>query len=162
MPIAVSHVWRPSTARSVALDGVLPVPRGVIPSDLPPLVWPAKDPGDVLDYEIDASAVVAGDPGDQVATVAVTVVPSVSPADVQVGRVSADGAVALLWLSGGQPGTVYAVQVSLSTQKGRVIGRTVLLPVRAMASVPPPTVPLTADGGAVITDQNGNPILLGI
>ena len=44
MPSFVSQLWQPSTARSVTLDGLLPLPRGVIPSDLPPLVWPAKDP----------------------------------------------------------------------------------------------------------------------
>ena len=161
MPIAVQQVWRPSTARSVALDALLPLPRGALPADLPPLAWPAKDPGDVLDYELDASAVLAGDPNDRVATVAATVLPNASPADVQVGQAAADGAVAVLWLSGGQAGTVYAVQVSLGTLKGRVIGRTVLLPVRQMAAVAPPSLPLTAETGVVITDQNGNPILVG-
>ncbi len=161
MAKAVSQHWRPSVARSVALDGSAPLPRGVLPSDIAPLVWPAKDPGDVLDYEIDASAVLAGDPSDQVATVAVTVVPAVSPADVQVGRVVAEGAVAVLWLSGGQAGTVYAVQVSIGTLKGRIVGRTVLLPVQAMARVLPAAVPLVAGDGTVVTDQNGNPILVG-
>lgn len=158
---AVSQIWRPSSARSVALDGALPLPRGVLPGDLPPLVWPAKDPGDVLDYEIDASALLAGDPTDQVVSVGVTIVPSVSPADLTAGKVRGDGAVAVLWLSGGQPGTVYAVQVSIGTLKGRVIGRSVLLPVQALGAVTPPPAVLTAEDGTIITDQNGNPILAG-
>jgi hypothetical protein len=161
MPVAVSQVWRPSSARSVALDGLLPLPRGVLASDLPTFAWPAKDPGDVLDYEFDASAVLAGDATDQVATVDVTIVPQLSGADLQLGRIVADGAVAVLWLSSGQAGTTYAVQVSIGTLKGRVIGRTVLLPVRAMAALLPVASPLVSEDGTVVTDQNGNPILLG-
>lgn len=161
MPVAVPQVWRPSSARAVALDAPLPLPRGVLASDLPPCAWPAKDPGDVLDYEIDAAAVLAGDPSDQVATVDVAIAPQLSTLDLRLGRVVADGASAVLWLSGGQAGVTYAVQVSLGTLKGRVVGRTVLLPVRAMAAAPPATLPLAAEDGAVVTDQNGNPILLG-
>jgi hypothetical protein len=157
----VSQIWQPSTARAVALDGMLPLPRGVIPADLPPLVWPAKDPGDVLDYELDVSAALAGDPTDQVSTVNVTIVPSGGTGDLAVGRVIGQGAVAVLWLSAGQVGVVYAVQISVGTVKGRVIGRTVLLPVQQLAAVQPPASPLTSDAGSVITDQNGNPILIG-
>ncbi|HET9019595.1 MAG TPA: hypothetical protein VFN46_08415 [Acetobacteraceae bacterium] len=159
--IAVSQVARPAAARMVALDPPLPLPRGVVPADVPPLVWPAKDPGDALDYLLDATSALAGDTTDRIATVAVTVVPQTSAADVQVGRVAADGAVAVLWLSSGQAGTVYAIQVALTTQNGRSIGRTVLLPVQEMAAVAPPAGVLTTAAGAVVTDQNGNPILIG-
>lgn len=161
MSQAVSSVWQPSTARAVALDGYFPLPRGVVPSDLPPPSWPAKDPVDVLDYEVDASAVIAGDPTDQVATVAVAIIPQNSVADVQVGRVLAKGAVAVIWLSSGQAGTVYSIQITIGTLKGRVIGRTVLLPVQALATQAPPTSSLLAEDGSVITDHNGNPVLLG-
>lgn len=161
MPLAVPSVWRPSTARSVTLDAELPLPRGVLPSDLPALSWPAKDPGDVLDYELDASAALAGDRTDQIATVAVTVTPNAAAADVQVGRAVADGAVAVVWLSGGQAGTVYAVQVTIGTRNGRIIGRSVLLPVQSLSGLTPPAAPLQADSGTIITDQNGNPILVG-
>jgi hypothetical protein len=37
----------------------------------------------------------------------------------------------------------------------------VLLPVQQLAAVQPPASPLTSDAGSVITDQNGNPILIG-
>ncbi len=158
---AVPQVWRPSGARLVALDGQLPLPRGVVPSDVPPLVWPAKDPGDVLDFALDATAALAGDTTDRIATVAVTVVPQASSADVQLGNVVADGAVIVMWLSSGQSGTVYSIQVTMSTLNGRTIGRTVLLPVQEMAAVAPPASVLVTDAGAVVTDQNGNPILVG-
>ena len=161
MSTTVSQIWQPSTARIVTLNGLLPLPRGVLPADLPPLVWPAKDPGDVLDYELDISAALAGDPTDQVATVAVTIVPNGDVGDLTLGSVVGQGAVAVLWLSAGVVGVVYSVQISIGTLKGRVIGRTVLLPVQQLAAVPPPTTPLFTDAGAVVTDQNGNPILVG-
>jgi hypothetical protein len=161
MSTTVSQLWQPSTARSVTLDGLLPLPRGVIPADLPPLVWPAKDPGDVLDYELDISAALAGDPTDQVSAATVTIVPSGNPGDLSLGRVVGQGSVAVLWLSAGVVGVTYAVQISVGTLKGRVIGRTVLLPVQQLAAVQPPASPLTTDAGSIITDQNGNPILVG-
>lgn len=133
----------------------------MLPSDVPPLVWPAKDPGDVLDFALDATAALAGDTTDRIATVAVTLVPDASGADLQLGNVVADGAVVVMWLSSGQAGTVYSVQVTMSTVNGRIIGRTVLLPVQEMAAVAPPASVLTTSAGAIVTDQNGNPILVG-
>jgi hypothetical protein len=161
MPSIVSQIWQPSSARTVSLDGPLPLPRGVLPADVPPMVWPAKDPGDVLDYQFDISAALAGDPTDQLSAVSVTIVPSGAPGDLAVGSILARGPVAVLWLSAGQAGYLYAVQISVSTVKGRVIGRTVLLPVQQLAAISPPAEPLTTDAGSIITDQNGNPILVG-
>ena len=161
MSQGVPPLWQPSSARSVALDGLLPLPRGVLPTDLPPLVWPSKDPGDVLDYSLDISAALAGDATDQVVTVAVATQPSGGASDLQVGRVVASGASAVVWLSSGVAGTIYAVQMAVGTLKGRLIGRTVLLPVQQLATAPPPSNPLTTDAGNIVTDQNGNPILVG-
>lgn len=160
MPQAVPPLWQPSSARSVALDGLLPLPRGVIPADLPPLVWPIKDPGDVLDYSLDLSASLAGDPTDQVVSVSVSTVPSGGAGDLLVGRTVASGTSAVVWLSAGVAGTTYAVQLSVGTLKGRVIGRTVLLPVQSLATAAAPANPLTTEAGSIVTDQNGNPILV--
>jgi hypothetical protein len=162
MSQGVSPLWQPSSARSVALDGLLPLPRGVMPTDLPPLVWPTKDPGDVLDYSLDLSAALAGDPTDQVAAVGVTIQPNGNTGDLQAGRIVGSGTSAVIWLSAGVAGTIYAVQLSIGTLKGRVIGRTVLLPVQLLATIPAPSNPLTTDVGSVVTDQNGNPILIGV
>jgi hypothetical protein len=158
---AVSQVWRPSAARTVVLDAPPQLPRGVLPSDLPPLVWPAKDPGDVLDYAVDATALMAGDSSDRIATVSVSVVPSAMLGDLQPGRAIGDGSVAVLWFSAGLPGTTYSVRVQVGTLNGRVFGRTVLLPVQALATQAPPSGALTTEAGTVVTDQNGNPILVG-
>lgn len=161
MSEAVSPLWQPSRARCVALEGLLPLPRGVMPTDLPPLVWPIKDPGDVLDYSLDVSAALAGDPSDTVATVDATIQPNGNAGDLTVGRIVSGGQSAVLWLSAGVAGTTYSVQLTVGTLKGRVIGRTVLLPVQQLANLPPPTNPLLSDAGGIMTDQNGNPILIG-
>jgi hypothetical protein len=160
MSQGVPPLWQPSSARSVALDGLLPLPRGVMPADLPPLMWPIKDPGDILDYSLDLSAALAGDPTDQVATVAVTPQPNGNAGDLQVGRIVGSGTSAVIWFSAGVAGTTYAVQVTVGTLKGRVIGRTVLLPVQQLVGVASPVNPLTTDVGSIVTDQNGNPILV--
>jgi hypothetical protein len=132
----------------------------VIPTDLPPLVWPTKDPGDVLDYSLDLSAALAGDPTDQVVSIAVTTQPGGGVGDLVAGRMVASGTTAVVWFSAGVPGTTYSVQLSVGTLNGRVIGRSVLLPVQTLAAVAPPANPLTTDAGAIVTDQNGNPILI--
>jgi hypothetical protein len=155
-----THVWRPSCARRLVLDGFLPVPRGSVPAAPAPLTWPAKDPSDVLDYEFDMSAALAGNAGDGIASLAVAISPSAT-GDLVLNSSAADGAVAVLWLAAGQAGTTYTVRITAVTQSGRTIGRAVLLPVLALAAPVVPTAALTTNTGAVITDQNGNPILLG-
>ncbi len=160
MPTAASHVWRPSRARRVVLDGFVPVPRGVVPAAPAAPVWPAKDPVDVLDYEFDVSAALVGNRGDAIATIDVAISPSL-PGDLVLNSVAADGAVAVLWLSGGQAGVNYAVSITLGTLDGRTLNRVVLLPVQALSAGALPAAALTTSSGAVITDQNGNPILVG-
>lgn len=155
-----THIWRPSNARSIVLDGFLPVPRGTLPTTPSPLSWPAKDPADVLDYEFDVAAALIGSDGDTVASVAVTVSPAGTGA-LAVNSVAVDGTSALFWFAGGQAGTVYTVQVSVVTAGGRTISRALLLPVLSLTSVTAAVTSLTTDQGIIITDQNGNPILLG-
>ena len=155
-----AHIWRPSTARSLAIDGFLPVPRGTVPATPAPLSWPAKDPGDVLDYEFDIAAALLGSEGDTIASVAVTISPGGTGALV-ADSAAMDGTVALFWFSGGQAGTVYTVQVGIVTVEGRRISRALLLPVVSLTEAVPASTSLTTDQGSIITDQNGNPILLG-
>ena len=164
MSETLARVWRPSTARRVVLDGFAPVPRGTYPSPgqpTPPLLaWPAKDPADVLDYELDITAAVAGHEADRIE--AVTVIPTPAGAGhLVVGEIAADGRVAVVWLSGGQAGTTYRLQLTVTTASGRVLGRAVALPVLALAAQAPPAGALQTPGGATITDEDGNPILIG-
>ncbi len=156
---ATTHVWRPSSARSVSVDGFVPVPRGTAAAAPAPLAWPAKDPRDVLDYVFDASAAMAGNTGDGVASVTATVTPG-AVGDLTVQSLAIDGTVAVLWLAAGQPGVLYVVEVTITTVSGRTLSRAVLLPVLELSQTVPPTAGLTTNGGAVVTDQNGSPILV--
>ena len=156
----LSHAWRPSSARRLALDGFIPVPRGTVPANSVALTWPAKDPSDVLDYEFDIEAALIGNQGDSIATVTVVVVPNGS-GDLTVNSVAADGSSVVLWFADGNAGTVYSVQMTITTTNGRTIGRSALLPVQLLTSTRIPASSLTTDQGAIITDQNGDPILLG-
>lgn len=156
MSTPVTHIWRPSIARRVVLDGFVPVPRGVSANPTV-LVWPAKDPADVLDYELDITAALAGNDTDTIATVDVLT----TPADLICTTTAADGNLVILWLSAGTAGITYSVRVTVGTSGGRSIARAIQLPVQSLAASAPPASSLTNGAGTAITDQNGNPILIG-
>ena len=160
MPTTATHVWRPSGARRITLDGFVPLPRGTVPSTPAPLAWPAKDPADVLDYEFDVSAAFVGNRGDGIATLDATITPN-APGDLTTSSMLADGTIAVFWFAGGQIGTTYVVQVTIGTTSGRTLSRAVLLPVQSLASAQLPLLALTSDTGSIVTDQSGNPILIG-
>jgi hypothetical protein len=158
MPTPATHVWKPSNARTVVLDSFIPVPRGSTALAPPPLNWPAKDPADVLDYQFDISPALVGNDGDAIATLDVTIEPA-NPGDLVLNSATTDGALAIVWLSGGQAGTIYAVNLVITTVNGRAINRTILLPVLYLSVPPIPPNALITDTGVVLTDQNGNPVL---
>ena len=158
MPTPATHVWKPSNARTVVLDSFIPVPRGSTAVAPPPLNWPTKDPADVLDYQFDISPALVGNDGDAIATLDVTIEPA-NPGDLTLNSATTDGAVAILWLSGGQPGTIYTVNLVITTMNGRTINRSILLPVLYLSVPPIPPNALITDAGVVLTDQNGNPVL---
>ncbi len=160
MPTTATHLWRPSGARRVVLDGFAPVPRGTIPTTPSPLVWPAKDPADALDFEFDITEALLANRGDSIATLDVTLSPA-GPGDLSLTQTAVDGAIAILWLAGGQIGTTYSVTLTIGTSNGRTISRIVLLPVQSLATAPAVLNALQTNTGAVITDQSGNPILIG-
>jgi hypothetical protein len=158
MSTSATHVWKPSSARTVVLDAFIPVPRGSAVVAPPPLNWPTKDPTDILDYQFDISPAVVGNDGDAIATLDVTIKPA-NPGDLTLNNATADGTVAVLWLSGGQTGTVYTVTLVITTVNGRTIQRSILLPVVLLSIPPIPPNALVTDAGVVLTDQNGNPVL---
>jgi hypothetical protein len=157
MATPASYSWIPSTARLVVLDGFGIAPRGTPPC-APPLCWPAKDPSDTLDFILDISEAIAGNDGDAIATLDVVISPA-NPGDLTLQSSSADGTQAILWLTAGFAGTTYAVTVTAGTNAGRVIGRTINLPVVALATPPVPPGTLTDQTGAPITDQTDAPII---
>jgi hypothetical protein len=158
MPIPATHIWKPSNARTVVLDSFIPVPRGSAVVAPPPLNWPTKDPADVLDYLFDISPALVGNDGDAIATLDVTIQPA-NPGDLTLKSATIDGAVAILWLSGGQPGTIYTVNLAVDTMNGRTLNSSILLPVLYLSVPLVPSNALITNIGVVLTDQNGNPVL---
>ena len=174
MATNASHLYKPSAARMLVLDGFVPGPRGSQANPLsaiPLPSWPAKDPADVLDYQFDISPALSGNDGDAIATLDVGINPS-NPGDLALASAAADGARAVLWLGGGAAGTIYSVTLTVGTQAGRTLSRSVLLPVLALSAATGSvslgtgagmgsTGALTTDTGGVLVDESGNPLLLG-
>jgi hypothetical protein len=158
MPTTAAHVWRPSDARTITLDAFVPVPRGTTAMAPAPPSWPLKDPNDTLDYQFNIAPALIGNDGDSIRTLDISINPSAT-GDLALASALADGARAVLWLASGQSGTIYTLTLTIGTQAGRTIARSVLLPVLTLAIQPPVTSPLQTSGGAPLVDGNGNPIL---
>ncbi len=154
------HLYKPSSARVLVLDGFVPGPRGALAVAPTLLAWPAKDPADVLDYQFDIAPALSGNDGDAVSTLDVTISPA-NPGDLSLASAAADGARAVLWLAGGQAGTIYSVTLTIGTQAGRTLSRSVLLPVLALTSTPLASGALQTETGSQLVDEFGNPLLLG-
>jgi hypothetical protein len=159
MSTTISHVWKPSRARLVTIDSFVPVPRGAIAAAPAPLNWPAKDPGDILDYILDIGPAIIGNDGDGIAAVNVNFAPA-NPGDLELQSTTADGSHIILWLAGGQAGTVYTITFMINTINGRSLQRSVLLPVLLLSVPVVPVDAIVTATGVMITDQNGNPVLL--
>jgi hypothetical protein len=157
MSTPVNHLWRPSNARYLQIDGFVSTPRG--PRIPPPqaLVWPAKDPSDTLDYVFDISPALTANPGDSISTLDVQISPR-NPGDLVVTSVSADGPRAVLWFSAGRPQVSYNITIAITTAAGRALTRSVVLPVMPLALMVPPLSALTTPGGEALTDPTGIPL----
>jgi hypothetical protein len=158
MATLVSHVWKPSKARSITIDSFVPVPRGTIATSPTPLSWPSKDPGDILDYQLDIEPALLGNEGDTIESVDIDVSPS-QPGDLSTDNITADGYRIVIWLSSGQAGVTYTVTVLVTMASGRTLQRSLLLPVVAMSSPSVPANAIETTTQDPITDQNGNPIV---
>lgn len=157
MSTPASHIWHPSNARYLQIDGFVPTPRGPQVPPARPLAWPAKDPGDTLDYVFDIMPALTANPGDGIATLDVAISPN-NPGDLVLVSSNADGPRAVLWLSCGQAQTTYTVTINISTNAGRALARSISLPVVALASVPAPASALTTPAGQALTDPTGTPL----
>jgi hypothetical protein len=160
MPTPATHVWKPSHARVATIDSFVSVPRGTTAVATPPLNWPTKDPGDVLDYILDIAPAVIGNDGDSIATLDVAIAPS-NPGDLVMQSSTADGMRIVLWLSSGQAGTIYTLTFNITTTNGRALQRSVLLPVLQLSIPEVPAGALLTTSGVMLIDQNGNPLLIG-
>lgn len=155
----VTHVWRPSHSRTIVLNGFSPVPRGTAAADPALQSWPSKDPADVLDYILNIEPALAGNEGDGVEGIDVTVYPS-ETGDLAVDNVTADGNKIIFWLSSGQASTTYTLTVRIALSSGRIIQRSLALPVMALSSTPSTANTLVSSMQAPLTDQFGNPIVI--
>lgn len=154
MPTPAMYTWQPSTSRVVVVEGFGPYPRGVLQMQPPSLVWPVKDPADLLDYVFDLTDALAGNEGDAIATIDVSIYPN-NAGDLILHSSSADGDQAILWLAAGIAGTTYAVTVVVGTNSGRVFSRTVSLPVESLSTPAVAASDITDQTGAPLTDQTG-------
>ncbi|MGC9269007.1 hypothetical protein [Acidiphilium sp.] len=155
--IPASHVWQVSSARLIEIEGFIPTPRGLALLPPQPLSWPEKDPGDTLDYVFEIAPALTGNSGDAIASMTVAISPN-NPGDLTLASSAADGTRAVLWLTAGQPGTIYTVTIGISTICGRSLARSIALPVVALASVPAPPTAITTLGGMPLTSPSGQPI----
>ena len=153
------YSWMPSVARVVAIDGFGIWPRGTLLCSPGQLAWPPKDPNETLDFVVDIAGAIAGNEGDSIMTLDVIIRPA-NPGDLSVVSSTADGTLAILWLTAGFAGTTYGVTVTIGTNSGRVIVRTIDLPVLALSTPPMVVGDLTDQSGAPITDQTNAPILI--
>lgn len=159
MATSAHQVWRPSASRVLVLDGFVMGPRGFPPPSPETLQWPAKDPSDVLDYQLDIGPALYGNDGDKVSTLDVIIVPS-NIGDLSLISSAADGTRAVLWVQGGFAGTDYTVTLSIGTEAGRFLSRSILLPVRAFTSTATSSLPLVLEDGTTLVDNSGTPLTL--
>jgi hypothetical protein len=157
MGTPAAYAWLPSNARLVVIDGYGTIPRGTLPVPTQPLSWPEKDPTETLDYVVDISEAVAGNEGDVIATLDATISPN-NPGDLTLQSSCADGMQAILWLTAGFSGTIYTVTVTIGTNSGRVIARSITLPVQTLALQPNEPQDLLTNLDQPIDDQSGDPI----
>src|ERR1700685_2136604 len=107
MVTLVSHIWKPSKTRTITIDSFVPVPRGTTATAPTLLSWPSKDPGDILDYQLDIEPALIGNEGDTIESVDVDVAPC-QPGDLSTDNITADGYRIVIWFSSGQAGTTYS------------------------------------------------------
>lgn len=150
------HMAAPSLTRVVMIDPLPSVTLGYFGAIAGP-IWPRKDPGDTLDYVADYSSVLEGDDSDGLSDLSVQIYPA-QAGDLRLVSSAADGARAVLWLTGGYAGTTYQVTLSAVTLGGRHLVRTVNLPVEAIATPPVPPDAITDQSGAAITTENNAPL----
>jgi hypothetical protein len=88
------------------------------------LTWPAKDPNEVLDYDVDWTDRLEA--GETITTSTFTV----ASGDVVVDDDSDAAGVCTVWLSGGTVGTTCVILNRIETSEGRIYDQSVKLRIR--------------------------------
>lgn len=89
------------------------------------LTWPAKDPNEVLDYQIDWTARLVT--GETITTSTVTVVDGT----VVVDSSSQSAGIVTVWLSGGAEGEACTLLNRVTTSAGRTYDQSVRIKVKS-------------------------------
>lgn len=87
------------------------------------LTWPFKDPDEVLDYQLDWSARLAGD------TIATST--WIVPANITKDSDSNTTTTTTIWLSGGTLGDLVEITNRITTAAGRTMDQSVRLKIKA-------------------------------
>lgn len=116
---------------------------------IPLLIWPTKDPDEVLDYQLDATTQLAA-LNDTAASASVSIAPS-GTGEMTASQVTMAGSFLTVWLSGGQPARWYQVKIEITTTGGRTLEFPVVVPIDGAFAAYPITAPLTTAFGAPIT-----------
>jgi hypothetical protein len=88
------------------------------------LTWPAKDPNEVLDYDVDWTDRLEA--GETITTSTFTV----ASGDVVVDDDSDAAGVCTVWLSGGTVGTACVILNRIETSEGRIYDQSIKLRIR--------------------------------
>jgi predicted Zn-dependent protease len=81
------------------------------------LIFPVKEPDEVLDFQIDATTKIA-DSADTINAVSVAIAPS-GIGEMTVSEIKVNGSFITIWLNGGIPARIYQVNVQVSTTGNR-------------------------------------------
>lgn len=90
------------------------------------LTWPDKDPDEILDYELDWTARLAGD----LIVTSTWIMPTVSPGNLTKETDSFTTTSTFIWLSAGLLGSNYSLVNRITTLGGRRMDQTVRLRIK--------------------------------
>ena len=113
------------------------------------LVFPAKEPDEDLDYQIDATTKIANS-ADTITGVTVAVAPN-GYGEMTAGRIAVNGSFITVWLTGGIPARVYQVNVKVTTASGRIYEWPVVIPISPDLMTYPITPPDDDGFGVSVT-----------
>ncbi len=142
----ISPGWEPAAERMLSM----PAPqrlRGMGPTPSPQLTLRPKSSADNLDYGLSPQQWLAGTT-DYVASVSATVLTGTGTAtDLTVLMSFIVSGVPVLFLGGGEPGTVQTLQVTVRTQQGRIWSSPVSIAIYdTISATQPNIVPTLTDG----------------
>ena len=115
------------------------------------LIFPPKEPDEVLDYQIDATSKIAN-AADMINSASVAVAPY-GAGEMFASQITVAGSFITIWLSGGLPARVYQVRVQVLTTDDRTYEWPIVIQISADLATYPITSPVSEGFGPSITWQ---------